>query len=223
MTLRQQEFSLQIPDWPAWTRRVEKNRRELNGAATRPPQEFHIRHTLASFAMEGLIIGEAELRTATARGAGARQFRSRQCQRARNHIAILKHIDLTLLRRKPVRPTDVIRWYTSISCGLSMSTLTEATIRRLEQTMSRTSAPPLRLRSALEEAAQVHALLMAEPIVPSFNGILARLVLRYHLGRCGLPPIVFDPAIDDTARCADESRLLTRLMQLIDVSFCRTV
>jgi hypothetical protein len=61
--------------------------------------------------------------------------------------------------------------------------------------------------------------MLADPVVPSFNGILARLLLRYHLGRCGLPPVLFAPDLDGAGRLLDEPRLLARLLELIHQSY----
>jgi hypothetical protein len=47
---------------------------------------------------------------------------------------------------------------------------------------------------------------------------LARLLLRYHLGRCGLPPVVFDADVDGPV-LTDEQALLSRLLELIDQSY----
>jgi hypothetical protein len=80
------------------------------------------------------------------------------------------------------------------------------------------NSPQLRLGPALREIATMHVLLLADPFVPGFNGILARLLLRYHLGRCGLPPVLFDPAAD-AAHLASEATLLPRLLDLITESY----
>jgi hypothetical protein len=59
--------------------------------------------------------------------------------------------------------------------------------------------------------------MLADPLVPSFNGILARLLLRYHLGRCGLPAVVFDPQVD--TRPGDAEGMLRRLVELLELSY----
>jgi hypothetical protein len=43
-------------------------------------------------------------------------------------------------------------------------------------------------------------------------------MLCYHLGRCGLPPVMFDP-VADRPLLTQESALLPRLMDLIDASY----
>ena len=44
------------------------------------------------------------------------------------------------------------------------------------------------------------------------------MLLRYHLGRCGLPPLVFHPDTPPTA-LLDERMLLPLLMELIEESY----
>ena len=113
---------------------------------------------------------------------------------------------------------NVIRWYTSISCGLSTAALDEGTIDRLDTVVRRINSPQLRLQPAVSEIARLHTQLISVPFVPSFNGILARLMLQFHLGRCGLPPILFDPEADQGIM-EDENRLLDRMLHLIDASY----
>jgi hypothetical protein len=73
------------------------------------------------------------------------------------------------------------------------------------------------MQAALQEIAGTHAKLLDDPLVPSFNGILARLLLRYHLGRCKLPAVVFDPAVDARARPVDA--MIRRLVELLERSY----
>jgi len=202
-------------DWAEWTRRIERKRKLLPASVIIAPPEFFPHATFVSFRMDGLEVTEQETVAALARGAAGRQFRSRQSQRLRNHVAILKDIERSLKRGRAIHVSDVIRWYTSISCGLSTSTLSDAAVLRLTELVRRAGSPQFRLRPAVQEIAHLHAQAMSDPVVPSFNGILARLLLRYHLGRCSLPPVILDP-IADAPRITDESRLLPRLMELID-------
>jgi len=44
------------------------------------------------------------------------------------------------------------------------------------------------------------------------------LLLRYHLGRCALPPVIFDP-LTDAETLTDPNRLLPRMLDLIAVSY----
>jgi hypothetical protein len=154
---------------------------------------------------------------ALAVGSAGRAFRSRSAQRIRNHVAILRSIDQALRIGQPLRSSAVLRWYTSISSGLSTTALDAATMTRLDLAVRRINSPQLRLQPAVQEIATLHASLLADPLVPSFNGILSRLLLHFHLGRCKLSPILFDPT-EDPARMADERRLLAILLPLIQAS-----
>src|SRR5687768_2519832 len=162
--------------------------------------------------------GERAPAAALARGGAARAFRSRQQQRVRNHVAILRHLESLLRRGGTLKSPDVVRWYTSVACGLSTTQLDEPTTARLDAVVRQINSPHLRLRPAVQGIARVHRQMLADPVVPSFNGILARLLLRYHLGRCGLPPVLFVPERDATV-LLDEQRLLARLLELIDEAY----
>jgi hypothetical protein len=117
-----------------------------------------------------------------------------------------------------VQPGDVIRWYTSIACGLSAGGIAAGTLGRIERIVSAVNSPRLRFWPAVQEVAALHVNLLSDPFVPGFNGILARLLLRYHMGRCGLPPVVFDPANDPA--CLDSvTKLEPRLLELIVQSY----
>jgi hypothetical protein len=62
--------------------------------------------------------------------------------------------------------------------------------------------------------------LLSDPFVPSFNGILARLLLQCHIGRCGLPVVVLDPQTD--ARVFEsENSVLNAILHAVDASFDR--
>lgn len=176
---------------------------------------YYLAATDASFRLEGLNLPAGDVADALARGgAAARAFRSRQQQRVRNHVAILRHLEHLLRRGATLRSADVVRWYTSIACGLSTTRLDEPTTSRLEGLVRQLNSPHLRLRPAIQEIARLHRQVLTDPVVPSFNGILARLLLRYHLGRCGLPPVLFVPN-QDAGWMLDEPRLLARLLDLI--------
>jgi hypothetical protein len=120
-------------------------------------------------------------------------------------------------RGQKLRPATVVRWYTSISCGLSIAQLDASQLIRLEEFLGRINVPRLRLRAAVGEIAGVHAELLKNPIFPGFNGIVARLLLQYHLGRCGLPPVVFD-AERDRGVVMEKETLVPRLIGLISES-----
>lgn len=208
-------------DWNVWLRLIERKRRllaEANGRAHPLPREFLAGLTYGSFALEGLDVTELEVAQAISNGPARRSLRSRQCQRIRNHAAILRRIESCIRLGESLKSSAVVRWYTSISCGLSTTSLDDATMTRLDVIVRRINSPRMRLQPAVQEIAHVHAGLIADPLAPSFNGILARLLLRYHLGRCGLPPVLFDPQAD-AKTAEDESTLLARLMDLIDESY----
>jgi hypothetical protein len=59
-----------------------------------------------------------------------------------------------------------------------------------------------------------HARLLDDPLVPGFNGILARLLFRFHLGRWGFPAVLFDSFLDGQ-RLTPESRS-RRLLHLVE-------
>jgi len=143
-------------------------------------------------------------------------LRSRQAQRLRNHAAILHHVETDLRRAQPLTPDGVLRWYTAVSAGLSTTDIDGVAIARLTEVVRRINSPQLRVKPALIEAGQAYVRLLADPLVPSFNGILARLLLRYHLGRCGLPAIVFDPIVD--ARFGSAEAAGRRIGELVEAA-----
>ena len=127
-------------------------------------------------------------------------------------------IELSLRAGATLTSQTVLRWYTSISCGLSLAALDESSMARLENIVRRINSPQFRLQPAITEIARVHAQLNSDPLVPSFNGIVARLLLQYHLGRCGLPRVVFDDKADP-ALLTDEPRLLKRILEMVDAAY----
>lgn len=219
-------------EWPALLRRVERKRRALerdqDGAdpadanpIPSPPDEYYLHATWSSFRLEGLDVSADELQDALAPGADRPTLRTRQSLRLRNHAAILHRIENDLHQGLPLTSDGVLRWYVGISAGLSTTSLDQQTEARLDEVVRRVNSPQLRLQPALQEAAATHLRLLADPLVPSFNGILARLLLRYHLGRCKLPAIVWDPAVD--ARPRDAQTMLRRLVELLDESYDRVL
>lgn len=175
-------------------RRIERQRRLLQRAHPKGvilPIELLGRITYSSFRLENLSISERDVAEALSCGAGRRALRPPHLLRVRNHVAILRHIQKATRRGQELKLAAVVRWYTSISCGLSMGVdLSRAD--RLGQCLRRINSPQLRLQQAIADVAQVHAQLTADPIFPGFNGILARLLLQYHLSRCRLPMVTFE-------------------------------
>jgi hypothetical protein len=209
-------------DWPAWLALIERKRRlfqrnqNLNPAPL--PAQYFVLATHSSFALEGIELTAEQVQDSISHGPAQRKFRSRAAQRVRNHVAILHGIENALRVGEPLKTSAVVRWYTSISSGLSTAGLGAAVMTRLENIARRINSPQLRLQPALQEIVQTHADLLSDPLLPSFNGILSRLLLRYHLGRCALPFVVFDPA----ARVSDvspETALTLRLLVGIDESY----
>jgi hypothetical protein len=183
-----------------------------------PPVAYLAAVTLSSFQLEGIPLNPAEVTQAVSHGAARKGFRSRSSQRIRNHVAILRRIEMSLRAGATLTSQTVIRWYTSISCGLSLAALDETNMARLDNVVRRINSPQFRLQPAITEIAHIHAQLNADPLVPSFNGILARLLLQYHLGRCGLPRVLFDASVDSTVM-KDEPRLLRRILELVDSAY----
>lgn len=211
-------------DWPRWLRETERKRRQIArqpdgqiSTALRPFwSTYYVSATEVSFRLDGMPLSHEDLVAALARGSAGKPCRSRQQQRGRNHVAILRRLETFLHRGTALKPDDVVRWYTSIACGLSTTQLDEPSRTRLDGIVRQINSPHLRLCPALQGIARLHAQMLADPVVPSFNGILARLLLRYHLGRCGLPPVVFSPETDNPEMMQDEQRLLSRLLEMID-------
>jgi hypothetical protein len=209
------------PDWNLWLRLIERKRRLMSRLWPFGRQfslSFLLGMTSVSFRLDGVEVSDAEAGESLTASPRRNRVRSRLGQRLRNHLAILRHIQRLLTAGQALTVQTVVRWYTSVSCGLSTSALSTATMDRISAVVSRMSSPRLRLQPAVQEVAHLHAQLMVDPLVPSFNGIMTRLLLCYHLGRCGLPPVMFDPLIDGKV-LADEAKLLPRLMDLIDQSY----
>lgn len=208
-------------DWPAWIALIERHRRNLargNGAFHPPLAEYFVAATCSSFALEGIDCTDQEVIDAITQGFAQRKFRSRASQRVRNHVAILHSIEKSLELNYPLKSAAVLRWYTSIGSGLSPSALGHDKMARLEQIIGRINSPQLRLQPAIQEVARTYGELLADPLFPSFNGLLARLLLRFHLGRCGLPGIVFEDAQGQAHWQKGDTGSLA-LLQAIELSY----
>ena len=192
-----------------------------NGSTSGPgifplPDDYYLRATWSSFRLDGIDVVEEEVRSALSQTSAGHALRSRQSQRLRNHAAILHHIETDLRQAAPLTTGVVIRWYTTISAGLSTAGLNATATGRLDEQIGRINSPQLRLAASIPEVAAAHVALLADPLVPGFNGILARLLLRYHLGRCHLPAIVFDPSTD--ARQINPDAMARRLIELLEAT-----
>ncbi len=209
-------------EWSSWLRAIERKRRMLSrmdSSRLKPlPSEYFAAATFASFRLDGIEVTETQIAQALARGVANKAFRTRLTLRIRNHISILRRIESAVRVGESLKGQSVVRWYTSISCGLSTAALDDGMISRLDAVVRRINSPQLRLQPAITEVARLHVQLLTDSFVPSFNGILARLLLQYHLGRCGLPPVIFDPTSDGGV-VSNESQLLGRIMEMVDASY----
>lgn len=204
------------PDWPRWMRCIERGLRNAD-VSRNAHSDLMADLTVSSFLLEGLTVTHDDLRRVVGPRRHGADLRPRARVRLRNHVAILHAIVRCCGCGHRLREQDVLRWYTSISSGLSMSVLSMVNMRRITQTIERINSPQLRLQPALTEIARLHAELLSEPIFPSFNGILSRLLLTAHLARCGLPPVLFDPQQDAELRHAGP--ILIRLCALLFETF----
>ena len=193
---------------------------DSNGRRPSLPNDYYASATFVSFLLDGIDLAESEVLSALHRGVGRSILVTRSAQRIRNHVSILRRIEPCVHLGEPLKPAAVMRWYTTIGSGLINTSLTQSVTDRLDHVVRRINSPQLRLQPALVDAAKLHVTLLRDPLVPSFNGILSRLLLRYHLGRIGLPPVVFDPN-EDAPSLLDETMLLARLLELIDQSYDR--
>lgn len=209
-------------DWSHWLRVIERKRklaaRIPSGRGKFPSREFLARATYSSFRLDDMDLSETDVVEAMVLSGALRGMRSRQSQRIRNHVAILRQIQAALAVGQSLRASAVIRWYASISSGLCMTGLDTATLNRIDAMVRRINCPQLRLQAALTEIAQLHYQLLSDSLFPAFNGIIARLFLQYHLGRCSLPPILFDPTLPPET-FSSEQRLLRPILQAIDIAY----
>lgn len=231
-------------DWTGWLRLIERKRRLLSRAGAPAPEgptgvngdisscargrpvralPDVVALTYSSFKLDGWDVTPQQVRGAlspSSTGRATPELRSRQAQRLRNHASILHHIESSLRVGEPLKTHVVVRWFTHVSSGLTGSGLDDEVIARLDQVVRRINSPQLRLQPALMEICVVHADVQSEPLMPSYNGIVSRLLLRYHLGRCNLPPIVFDPAVDGPALSSPDD-LLRTMLKRIEESYAR--
>jgi hypothetical protein len=209
-------------DWPVWLGLIDRKRRLLQRSVdvspTAVPEDYFVVATCGSFRLEGIDITEQEVIDVLTHGAAQRRFRSRAAQRIRNHVAILHTIEIALRIGRPLKTAAVVRWYTSISSGLSLAPLSNESMTRLDQIARRINSPQLRLQPAIQEIVRTHLELLVDPLFPGFNGILSRLLLRYHLGRCGLPFVTFNEQFAPAAP-STEAHITLKLMQAMDETY----
>jgi hypothetical protein len=208
-------------DVTAWSRNTEKLRTDIPRSRFIATETFLVVSTYSSFRLDGISVLLTDVTQSISRRNTHRSFRSRTGQRFRNHAAIVRCIERMLASNKPLKPDTLLGWYASVSCGLSTTMPAGEKMRRIETVVRQINSPHLRLAPAITEIAELHQALLADELVPSFNGILARLLLHFHLGRCGLLPILFDPSQDSSTLFQHTPTGLRRLMQLIDEAYAR--
>ena len=203
-----------IIDWPRWTRLIDRKRRSLTTPRLWPGWVYR-QSTQSSFCLEGIEVTDGDIAAAVA----ARTLRSRHARRLRAHLAVLRRLDRCRRDRAGLSAGDVVRWYAAVSSGLNTAGPADANGERLAAVVRRVNSPHRRLQPAVTDIARVHADLLAEPIFPGFNGIVARLLLHVHLTASGLPPVVLDPTADawpDPTPATIAATLLTRIDQALD-------
>lgn len=199
-------------------RDIERHRAEIVGgpwAATNLESAGRI--AMASLQLEGMNIAEADVVEALLKNGVRGDLRSRQAQLIRNHVAIQLRIELSLRRGEPLKPAMVLGWYISLCTGLPLGGLPLHRMRRLEEVCRRVNSPPMQLESAVNDIARLYCNLISDPLVPSFNGVMVRLVMRYHLGRCSLPQVLLREELAG-ARDGDEQRAYGAMVMLLEDS-----
>lgn len=207
-------------------RDIEKRRSEAISAVSESEGNGHdIAHDLesagriamASLRLEGIPLAEADVVETLLKSGVRGDLRNRQAQMIRNHVAIQLHIERCLKKRCLLKPAMVLGWYSSLSAGLPMVSLDAGRMRRLEDVCRRVNSPPMQLESAVRDIAQLYCNLISDALVPSFNGVLVRLIMRYHLGRCSLPRVIFREELAG-ARDGDDQRAYTAMVLLLESS-----
>jgi hypothetical protein len=210
--------------WRSWTLATERKRLVLarRPSALAPARMLLAQITQRSFQLDQIEVSDQMLAQALWHGGVQRSFRSRQVQRFRNHVAILRRIQLMGRRERMLAPHEVVRWYASIGCGLPAAPLDESTLSRLDLVVRQLNSASSGLRNAVESIARHHRDILIDPIVPSFNGILSRLLLQYHLVRCKLPLVLFS---SDGVGEKQQShpKFIGRLLILLTESFDRLI
>jgi len=172
--------------------------------------------TAGSFRLGGIQI-QAEVVRSTISHHSFGHLRSRLQQRIRNHAGIFYQIERQLRLHVPLKVEGVIQWYTRLSAGLSTTMLAEPKVERLSQIVERINSPHPRVGPALNEIADTYFATTRDILIPSFGGILARLLLHYHLGRCGLRPVVLDGP--DAPQLLERDGVLATLTRRLELSY----
>ena len=200
---------------------IERARARLSRSGWVMPRPFLIDATHASFRIEGINASLEQVARAIGHQQRVRAFRSPLSHRIRAHASILRCCERLISTDRPLRGDHVVRWYTGLSAGVTSTPIESVDVRsRVESIVSRLNAPTSRLSSAIAEAVTLYHDLLRDPVVPGYNGIVARLMLNLQLGRSGLLPVIIDPAGDgrDDAAPIDEAILIGLLGQRYDLA-----
>lgn len=198
-------------------RRIEQARARLPRRDWTLPRPFLVDATSASFRIDGIPVTVEQVTRALGHRQSVRAFRSPLSNRLRAHAATLRCIERILAADEPLRPSHLYRWYAGLSAGLGAGFIDDA--GRAAEVTARANLPTTRLATALADVLQLYAEMMSRPIVPSYNGIVARLVMNLHLGRCGLLPVIVEPAEDAFAHGRlDEATLLNLLARRYELA-----
>lgn len=202
------------PDLASLIHQIERRRRRY-ALPRREELAFLGKTTLSSLRMEGLQVAEADVVEALLKGGVQGDLRPRRAQLVRNHVAIQFQIERCIRNGVPLKPSAVLGWYASLCSGRPATGIDAGGMSCLEEVCRQVNSPPMQLQAAIADIAALHCRLLQDPLVPSFNGILARLLLRYHLGRCALPSVLFDEQTDQI-RQPDQRRIYARLIVLLN-------
>jgi hypothetical protein len=210
---------------PALLRRVERAVRlfRREGLQGTTPRSWLIGATAASLRLDGISFTDRELAQALQSPTRHRGMCSARLLRLRNHLAILRALERRARKGFDLDAPCVLRWYTSLSCGLSISSVPQEQLDRLSSHLRPMNAATSRAAQAIFEAASVHVRLVAHPLFPGFNGLLARLLLQYHLIRSCLPPVRLDPMRDrNLLSQPTDPKLFARLLERVSEA-CETL
>lgn len=183
------------------------------------PLPFVADATSASFHIDGIAVTLDQVTRALGHRQSVRAFRSPTSHRLRVHAAMLRCCERMILQRRPLRGIQLYRWYAGLSAGLGVARGSPDQSRRFEDVVARVNFSTPSLSFAVGQSVTLYNELLAEPIVPSYNGILARLLLNLHLGRSGLLPVIIEPAGDEPAvQRLDEPTLLRLLLRRYELA-----
>jgi hypothetical protein len=206
-------------DRPATLRLIEQARARLPRSAWSMPRPFLVDATSASFRIDGIPVTVGQVTRALGHRQSVRAFRSSLSHRLRMHAAILCGLERLLANDAPLQSGHLMSWYAGLSAGHGTAVGVAEDARRAAAIVARVNAPTPRLAAAIPEVVALYTEVIGNPIVPSYNGIVARLLMHVHLGRCGLLPVIVEPPDDGFARRAlDAATLLDLLARRYDLA-----